>query len=154
MSVQTSSRRVAAASAESNTLVRPEDSGPQISVRHPRGRPPVRASNGEIPVDAVSGAGRTSSRVAGVTPVSFGAPDKCFSRAAALFWAEFGSATTGKQKGASTSKIREDIDSSGISGSAGSRELPESGRIKRKFNTFAFYSPKEFCYRDPVFVKT
>jgi len=41
MSVQVSPRRVAAARVASNTLVRPEEVGPLISVRQPRGRPPV-----------------------------------------------------------------------------------------------------------------
>ena len=82
MSVQTSSRRVPAANAESSRLVRPEESGPQISVRHPRGRPPVRESRGEVPLEALSGAGRISRREAGVTAASFGMEEICFSKVA------------------------------------------------------------------------
>jgi hypothetical protein len=72
---QASSRRVAAASAASSTLVRPEESGPQISVRHPRGNPLVSESSPRIPVGTISGAGLTSSREAGVTAASLGVCD-------------------------------------------------------------------------------
>src|SRR5436853_7726055 len=78
MSVQISSRRVAAARADSMRLVRPEDSGPQTSVRHPRGRPPVRASIWAMPLEAVSGAGRIARREAGVTPLRVA--ENCFKR--------------------------------------------------------------------------
>ena len=67
---QNSPRRVAAASAASSTVVRPEEAGPQISVRQPRGRPPVSASIAAMPLETISGAGRTASREAGVTPAS------------------------------------------------------------------------------------
>ena len=66
MRAQYSPRRVAAAKAASITLVRPEEAGPQSSVRHPRGRPPVRASSAAMPLLTISGAGRISSREAGV----------------------------------------------------------------------------------------
>src|SRR5947209_7887065 len=59
-------------------LVRPEDSGPQTSVRHPWGRPPVRASIWAMPLEAVSGAGRISRREAGVTPARVA--ENCFKR--------------------------------------------------------------------------
>ena len=69
-SAQHSPRRVAAASAASSKVVRPEEAGPQISVRQPRGRPPVRTSIATIPLDTISGAGRTANCEAGVTPAS------------------------------------------------------------------------------------
>ena len=69
-SAQHSPRRVAAASAASSKVVRPEDAGPQISVKQPRGRPPVRTSIATIPLDTISGAGRTANREAGVMPAS------------------------------------------------------------------------------------
>ena len=58
---------VAAASAAKSKVVRPEEAGPQISVRHPRGRPPVRASMAGAPLETISGAGRISSWEAGIT---------------------------------------------------------------------------------------
>src|SRR5580692_11558758 len=68
----TSCRCVAAARAASNTLVRPDEAGPQISVKHPRGSPPVSASISRTPLETISGVGRTSNRDAGVTPASLG----------------------------------------------------------------------------------
>jgi len=67
---QNSPRRVAAASAANNKVVRPEEAGPQISVRHARGRPPVSASMAAMPLGTISGVGRTANREAGVTPAS------------------------------------------------------------------------------------
>ena len=64
---QVSSRRVAAAIIATSTLVFPQEAGPQISVREPRGMPPVIASTSEMPVESISGLGRTSSRDAGRT---------------------------------------------------------------------------------------
>jgi hypothetical protein len=52
--------------------VRPEEAGPQISLRHPRGNPPASSSISRIPLEIISGVGRTSSRDAGVTPASLG----------------------------------------------------------------------------------
>jgi hypothetical protein len=72
----TSCRRVAAAKAASNTLVRPDEAGPQISVRHPRGSPPLSASISRTPLETICGAGRTSNRDAEVTPASLGIADK------------------------------------------------------------------------------
>ncbi len=69
-STQHSPRRVAAASAASSKVVRPEEAGPQISVRQPRGRPPVSASIAAMPLETISAAGRTANREAGVTPAS------------------------------------------------------------------------------------
>ena len=65
---QISWRRVASARAVSMKLVRPEDARPKISVRAPRGKPPVSASMEEMPLDTIAGAGRTSSREPGTTP--------------------------------------------------------------------------------------
>src|SRR5215469_864871 len=55
-SAHASSRRVAPASAASMTPVRPEETGPVISLRAPRGNPPVKASNLATPVETVRGA--------------------------------------------------------------------------------------------------
>jgi hypothetical protein len=72
----TSCRRVAAAKAANNTLVRPDEGGPKTSVRHPRGSPPVSASISQTPLGTICGAGRTSNRDAKVTPASLGIADK------------------------------------------------------------------------------
>jgi hypothetical protein len=53
----TSCRSVDAARMDTNREDRPDEAGPKISVRQPRGRPPVTASNSETPVLTVSGAG-------------------------------------------------------------------------------------------------
>ena len=71
-SAQTSPRAVARASAESNTLVLPDEGVPQISVRQPRARPPVSKSSWGMPLDTISGDERTSRREAGTTAASFG----------------------------------------------------------------------------------
>jgi len=67
---QVSSRRVAAAIAASSRLVLPEESGPQISDKHPRGIPPLIASTSAMPVESISGLGLTSSRDAGRTSIN------------------------------------------------------------------------------------
>jgi len=69
-SAQTSPRCVARASAKSNTLVLPDEAVPQISVRQPRARPPVSESSCGMPLETISGAGRTSRREAGTTAAS------------------------------------------------------------------------------------
>ena len=73
---QTSWRCVAAAIAASSRLVRPEQAGPQTSVRQPRGSPPIRLSISRIPLEMVSGAARLSRRDAGVTPASLGTSER------------------------------------------------------------------------------
>jgi hypothetical protein len=65
---------VAAASADKSKVVLPEEAGPQISVKQPRGSPPVSASIAAIPLETISGAGRTASREAGVTAASLASP--------------------------------------------------------------------------------
>jgi len=55
---QTSSLSVACARIESSRLVRPEEAGPKISVRQPRGRPPVAWSTSGMPEQTHSGDGR------------------------------------------------------------------------------------------------
>jgi len=75
-SAHASLRRVAAASVASNMLVRPEEAGPQISVMHPRGRPPESSSISGMPLETISGAGRTSRREAGEIPANFGIADR------------------------------------------------------------------------------
>src|SRR5208337_2872777 len=71
-SAQASCRCVAAAKAASSTLVLPEEAAPQISLKHPRGQPPVRASSSRTPLGTISGAGRTASRDAETTSASLG----------------------------------------------------------------------------------
>src|SRR6202142_4611963 len=66
-SAQTSPRWVARANAKSKTLVLPDEAAPQISVRQPRAKPPVSASSCGMPLDTISGAGRTARREAGTT---------------------------------------------------------------------------------------
>src|SRR5277367_2114333 len=53
-------------------LVLPEEAVPQISVRQPRAKPPVSASSCGMPLETISGAGRTSRREAGTTAASLG----------------------------------------------------------------------------------
>ena len=73
ISAQTSPRWVARASEASRMLVLPEEADPQISVRQPRGRPPMSASSSRMPLETISGAGRTSRREARVIDAaSFG----------------------------------------------------------------------------------
>jgi hypothetical protein len=79
----TSCRWVAAARAASSTQVRPEEAGPQISLRHPRGSPPVSASISSIPLETICCAGLTSSRDAEVTPASRGIAESRFKTSAA-----------------------------------------------------------------------
>ncbi len=71
-SAQTSPRSVARASAKSNTLVRPEEAVPQISVRQPRARPPVSVSSCAMPLETISGVARISRREAGTTAANLG----------------------------------------------------------------------------------
>jgi hypothetical protein len=124
---------VAAASAASSTLVRPEEADPQISLRHPRGSPPVSASISRIPLETISGEGRTSSRDAGVTPASLDNPARCFRTAAGSFR---GAQTTVQPNWAE--KSGEDM-----------RPLKFSGNVRgggasiANPDTFAFYSLKE-----------
>jgi len=72
--------RVAAASAESSRLVRQKNQGPQTSVRHPRGRPPVRVSPVRFRWKLVFWGGPCSMREAGITPASLGRTESCFMR--------------------------------------------------------------------------
>src|ERR1700690_3355386 len=62
--------------AANKTLVRPDEAGPQTSVRHPHGSPPVSASISRTPLETICGLGRTSNRDAGITPASLGIADK------------------------------------------------------------------------------
>src|ERR1700691_358540 len=128
-SAQNSPRRVAAASAASNKVVRPEEAGPQISVRQPRGRPPVSASMAAIPLETISGVGRAPNREAGVMPASLESAEKApepmvgTARCGGRAWAPEGCGPTSapyssksKTKGrlwAAEVETSEDIDSSG-----------------------------------------
>jgi hypothetical protein len=65
-------------------LVLPEEAVPQISVRQPRAQPPVNESNCGMPLAAMAGAGRTSSRDAGTTAASLEAAPTVANISAAL----------------------------------------------------------------------
>jgi hypothetical protein len=83
-------------------LVLPEEAAPQISVRQPRGKPPVNESSCGIPLEAISGAGRTSSRDAGTTAASLGATPTAANICAALltgFLGGFSANSSGGQNG-------------------------------------------------------
>src|SRR6185369_13559632 len=85
-------------------LVRPEEAGPQISLRHPRGSPPASSSISRIPLETISGVSRTSSRDAAVTLASLGnAARRCKTSAGSFFEAK----TTAPPEGAA--KAKEDI---------------------------------------------
>jgi len=90
-------------------LVRPEESGPQISVRHPRGSPPVSESSSRIPMETISGAGLTSSRDAGVTATSLGI---CDSRSRTSADPDFGK-KPGRRPKAISAQHREEEDING-----------------------------------------
>ncbi len=66
-SAHTSWRCVAAARAEIIMPVRPEETGPVISLSAPRGRPPVSASSSAMPMGTVCGAMRSRSNSVGTS---------------------------------------------------------------------------------------
>jgi len=140
---QHSPRRVAAASAASSNVVRPEEAGPQISVRQPRGRPPVSASISAMPLETISGAGRTANREAGVTPASLASLNvpgmntpvemagttRCGGRPSATS----SSKAKGRPWAAEVETTAEDIDSS--------ENFREHRRLEATGGNFAFSSP-------------
>jgi hypothetical protein len=130
-SPQTSPRRVAWVSAVRRMLVRPEEADPQISVRQPRGRPPVSASSSRMPLETISGAGRTSRRDAGVIDAaSFGSASSPASRAALE--------RTGKIKG----RPRAADENTGEADICPQNFREQEGRNEpRRFVLFSFYSP-------------
>src|SRR5580704_5714326 len=118
----TSCRRVAAAKAANQTLVRPDEAGPQISVRHPRGSPPVSVSISRTPLETICGIGRTSNRDAEVTPASLGMADKCLKTSVGHAGAE----TATKRPGAAVeTNGKDDMETSGFQGTSG----PRSGAL-------------------------
>ena len=130
----TSPRRVAAARTARRTLVRPEEDGPQISLRHPHGSPPVSASISRIPLETISGKGLIPSCDAGVTPASLG-------NAASRLKASTGSGSGTKvtARPICSEKTGENIETSDF------RERRGSGAPKRMRWSFAFYSLTQFC---------
>src|SRR5580698_5983276 len=140
------------APGSSSKVVRPEEAGPQISVRQPRGRPPVRPSIAAMPLDTISGTGRTANREAGVTPASLASvaveKARCGGRPSVHSPSVKSSAPEGcgqtsppssliKTKrrpwAAEVETTAEDIDSSGkFQGSSG---------VESPAGCFAFYSP-------------
>src|SRR5271167_869362 len=114
----TSCRWVAAAKAANNTLVRPDEAGPQTSVRHPRGSPPVSVSISRTPLGTICGVGRTSNRDAGVTPASLGIADKRSKTSVD----QAGAATATKRPGAAVETSgKDDMETSGFQGTSGPR---------------------------------
>jgi hypothetical protein len=126
-----SCRWVAAARVANSTLVRPDEAGPQISVRHPRGSPPVSTSIAWTPLETICGMGRTSNREAGVTPASLGIADKRWQTSVD----QTGAATATKRPGAAVETSgKVDMETSGFQGTSGPAQA--LGRIF----IFAFYS--------------
>jgi hypothetical protein len=118
--------------------VRPDDAGPQISLKHPRGQPPVNASKARMPLETISGMGRTSKREAGVTWASFGTEDKT---APSFFSAGSATKMKGRLEAAKSTAGKADITSSEIVS-----ELASQNELKRREpSMFAFYSPNELC---------
>jgi hypothetical protein len=117
-SAQTSCRWVAAARAANSTLVRPDDAGPQTSVRHPRGSPPVSVSISRTPLETICGVGRTSNRDAGATPESLGIVDRRLKTS--VGHAEAATAT-GRPKAAVESSGTDDMEDLRISGNVRAR---------------------------------
>src|ERR1700735_4913778 len=157
MTAQNSRRPVAAASADNIKVLRPEEAGPQISVRQPRGRPPVSVSMAAMPLDTISGAGRTASREAAVTPASL---ESCKGRVSPVLSARCGgraslksstpsgsgqtsasfslAKTKGRLWAAEVENTAEDIISSEkISGNAGARKLRRHFRFLFAFKDCA-----------------
>jgi hypothetical protein len=77
--------------------VRPEEAGPQISLKHPRGNPPASSSISRIPLETISGVGRISNRDAAVTPANLGNAARRFKTSAGSF---FEANTTAPHQGA------------------------------------------------------
>jgi hypothetical protein len=109
--------------------VRPEEAGPQISLRHPRGSPPASSSISRIPLETISGVGRTSSRDAAVTPASLGNVARRFKTSAGSF---FGANTTAPPQGAEEANA-DILRTSNFQGTP--RRLAEAAN-----HSFAFYS--------------
>jgi hypothetical protein len=130
----------------SSTLVRPEEADPQISLRHPRGSPPVSASISRMPLEIISGEGRTARREAGVTPASFGTVASCFrTHAASLSKTATGwpPATCEQTNGEDNFDLRNFRERDFAGASEGCLEA----------DIFAFYSPKRLCLCGISFVK-
>src|SRR5438067_655029 len=131
---QTSWRWVAAARVACRMLLRPEEAGPQISERHPRGKPSVRRSSSGTPLETISGNGRTDKRDAGLTADSLGIA----ARRSAIAEPSWGEKATGRTGAAMAQKSEEeDIESLRISGNARQESLDANQ------SRFAFYSPRE-----------
>ena len=130
----TSCRWVAAARAANSTLVRPDEAGPQISVRHPRGSPPVSVSISRTPLETICGAGRTSNCDAGVTPASLGMADKRWKTS--VDHAE-AATPTGRPGAAIEISGKDGIETSEFQGTSGPR--PGSGADIDIRLLFAFY---------------
>ena len=140
MRTQASSLCVAAAIVASSTLVFPDEAEPLISVKQPRGMPPAIAFNSEMPVESISGLGRTSSRDAGRTATRRSERAMCLRTAALL------SNATGKNGEGLGFNGRVDIETS---------RQKRSGLVLpgREPEYFAFYSPNEILLLDREVVK-
>src|SRR3981081_4021346 len=151
-SAQTSPRWVARASARSNTLVLPDEAVPQISVRQPRARPPVSKSSCGMPLETISGAGRTSRREAGTTAASFGIAPTAAKISAVFFFAFaiFSAVECGGEEGgekikgrpmAADEKIGEADILSRLLSVRNCQGTQRGGAGRAKVGIFAFYSP-------------
>jgi len=155
-SAQTSPRWVARASAKSNTLVLPDEAVPQISVRQPRARPPVSESSCGMPLETISGAGRTSRREAGTIAASFGiAPTWAKISAVFFAFAVFSAVERGGEDGGEKIKGRPVVaDEKTTEADIIPRLLAEhccqgtqraeSAQRSSSALTFAFYSPNKY----------
>src|ERR1700716_3626686 len=151
-SAQTSPRCVARASAKSNTLVLPDEAVPQISVRQPRARPPVSKSSCGMPLETISGAGRTSRREAGTTAASLEIAPTWAKISAVFFFAfaVFSAVECGGEDGgekikgrpmAADEKIGEADILPRLLSVRNCQGTQRAGSARAKFVRFAFYSP-------------
>src|SRR6266404_1985665 len=138
-----SSLRDAAAIVASSTLVFPDEAVPQISVKQPRGMPPVIASSSAMPLDSISGLGRTSSCDAGLTEIRRSECAICLRTAARLclrICSGQESNPVGKSGKVPAFSGRVDIETSR------QKDLGWCCPVWQNQSRFAFYSPKRFCY--------
>src|SRR6202140_4370397 len=158
---QNSPRRVAAARADKSKAVRPEEAGPHISGRHPRGRPPVRASMEGTPLETISGAGRILRREAGVIWASLGSVE-ANSAGRTRCGGRFCGCPSAGSEGRDTSGTASVSKTKGRPRAAEVETTAEDIRFLGRFQgtpgwsrggSFAFYSPMKILLRGGRFVK-
>jgi len=110
--------------------VRPEETGPHISVKQPRGSPPVSASISHTPLETISGTGRTVSREAGVTSANLGNADRRSKTRAGEFEA---TEATGRRTASVGKSGKDDMErTSNFQGTSG-QDCPEAMYIRFLF---------------------